>query len=150
MSSSGLPRKATSRTRLLRQLRAKQLPAAARPWSRRRSLSAPGTAYWVGQAPPNTHQSNIKLINILGPRLRMTPIGGRSGRGYTRRDAASPQPSPSAMERESEGAKSRRVFGNEAGAQAVQTFATSWPCVLPSAETIYLPLGDQAITLTDR
>src|SRR6266481_5239728 len=43
MSSSGPPRKATSRRRLLRQLRARQLPAvAARPWSRRRSLSAPG------------------------------------------------------------------------------------------------------------
>src|SRR5216683_3838146 len=89
MSSSGPPRKATSRTRLLRQLRAKQLPAAAaRPWSRRRFLPAPGTAYRVGQAPPDMHQSNTKPINILGPRLRLTPIGGRSGRGRTRRDAA--------------------------------------------------------------
>src|SRR5258708_20274700 len=44
---------------------------------------------------PKTHQSNKKPINILGPRLRLKPIGDRSGRGqappllYT--DGSAPQ-----------------------------------------------------------
>src|SRR5260370_36813072 len=82
MSSSGPPRKAISQTRLLRQLRASQLPAAAaRPWSRRRFFIRSRNRVGVGLAPPDRHQSNTKPINILGPRLRLTPIGGRSGRG---------------------------------------------------------------------